>query len=106
MLRVGIRRVNPGQLDDLRRWFEEVAGPRRQEALATLEDEGCRHEKAILIEGRDGPVLIYLMEVEDKERSAQAAVTSPHPIDADHKRVMQRALGEPVSCETLLDLRP
>ena len=105
MLRVSIRHVDPDQLDDLRAWFVEVVGPRRQEALATLQDEGCSHEKAVLIEGKDGPVLIYLMEVEDEERSAQAAATSQHAIDADHKRVMQRVLGEPVYSETLLDLQ-
>lgn len=106
MLRVAIRHVHPDQLDDLRGWFAEVAGSRRAEALATLKEEGCQHEKAILIEGKDGPVLIYLMEVEDEERSMRAAATSHHPIDADHRAVMQRTVGDPLSCETLLDLRP
>ena len=41
MLRVAIRRVNPGRADELREWLAEVSGPRREEALATLVDEGC-----------------------------------------------------------------
>jgi hypothetical protein len=55
MLRVAIRRVNPGRADELREWLAEVNGPRRVEALATLFDEGCTHEQAYLIEGAEGP---------------------------------------------------
>src|SRR5580658_1692341 len=94
MLRVAVHHVNPGQEDELRQWLAEAGGPRRMEALATLVGEGCTHEQAILIPGRDGPVLIYLMEVEDAERSRAAAHSSEHPIDADHRRVMQATLGD------------
>jgi Family of unknown function (DUF6176) len=65
MLRVAIRRVNPGRADELREWLSEANGPRREEALATLVDEGCNHEQAFLIEGAEGPVVIYVMQVDD-----------------------------------------
>lgn len=81
-------------------------GPRRQEGLATLLDEGCSHELALLIEGKDGPVVVYVMEVEDVETSQEAARSSRHPIDADHRRVMGATVGDSVPYEVLLDLRP
>lgn len=104
MLRVAIRQVRPEHVDRLRDWLREVNGPRRSEALATLEDEGCRHEQAYLINGVDGPVIVYVMEVEDVERSTRAAAHSRHPIDAEHRRIMDVALGPPLSAELLLDL--
>jgi Family of unknown function (DUF6176) len=106
MLRVVIRSVKPGRTEVLRQWLQEVGGPRREEALATLVEEGCTHEQAVLIEGKDGPVIVYVMEVEDVEASQQAARTSPHAIDADHRRVMEEAVGDPVPSEVLLDLQP
>jgi hypothetical protein len=106
MLRVANRRVNPGRADQLRQWLAQVNGPRRKEALATLVDEGCTHEQALLIEGSEGPVIVYVMEVEDIEVSEAAVKSSGHPIDADHKRVMEEAVGEPLPAELLLDLRP
>jgi hypothetical protein len=105
MLRVAIRHVNPGRADQLREWLKEVNGPRREEALASLIDEGCTHEQAFLIEGAEGPVVVYVMEVDDVETSQVAARTSEHPIDADHKRLMEEAVGETIPSELLLDLR-
>ncbi len=69
-----------------------------------LMDEGCRHEQAYLIDGADGPVLVYVMEVAEIEQSERAAEASEHPIDADHRRVMAVALGDRVPAELLLDL--
>lgn len=105
MLRVAIRRVNPGHLDELRKWLQTANGSRRSEALATLLDEGVRHEQAYLLTGADGPVLMYVMEVEDVNRAQTAAARSIHPIDAEHRRVMTRALGDDVDSELVLDLR-
>jgi hypothetical protein len=106
MLRVAVRQVNSDRVDQLRSWLAEVDGPRRTEALATLVDEGCSHEQVLLIEGKDGPVVIYLMEVDDVEKSQDAAVASQHAIDAEHKKVMHDAVGEAVHSELLLDLYP
>jgi Family of unknown function (DUF6176) len=105
MLRVAIRRVNSGRDGQLREWFAEVNGPRREEALATLVDEGCTHEQAYLIEGAEGSVIVYVMEVDDVEMSQEAVRSSAHPIDAAHKRVMEQAVGDPLPSELLLDLR-
>lgn len=104
MMRVSLRRIKPDHLDELRQWLQTANGPRRAEALATLADEGCRHEQAYLISDSDGPMLLYVMEVEDIERSQLDAGSSLHLIDADHERVMGRAIGDPVEAELLLDL--
>jgi hypothetical protein len=104
MLRVAIRKVRADHIDLLREWLGQANGPRRQEALATLVDEGCRHEQAYLIDGADGPVMVYVMEVVEVGRPERAAEFSPHPIDADHKRVMSLALAGQVNAELLLDL--
>ena len=106
MLRVSLRRVNPDQLDQLRDWFRTVNGARRSEAIATLADEGCRHEQAYLLSDSDGPLLLYVMEVEDIERSRHTVQGSPHPIDLDHRQVMTQALGESLELELILDLLP
>ena len=63
-------------------------------------------EQAFLIECGSGSVLVYVMEVGDVERSRHAAEQSSHPIDADHRRVMQLAVGDAVPSELLLDLHP
>lgn len=106
MLRVSVRKVRPEKLSMLVDWLAEIDGPRRAEALATLVDEGCRHETALLIDGPDGPIVIYVMEVENEEDSRAAAAQSVHPVDADHKRVMSEALAERVPAQVLVDLRP
>ena len=105
MLRVVIRQVHPEHVGLLRAWLREVDGPRRTEALATLAEEGCTHEQAVLIEGADGPILVYVMEIHDEDSSRDAAATSGHKIDAEHKRVMALAVGQQVHSELLLDLR-
>ena len=104
MLRVTIRNVHADKVDELREWLHMVNDRRRAEALATLVDEGCSHEQALLIDGKDGPVVVYVMEVADVEESRRAAEKSTHPIDADHRNVMRGALGDVVPSELLLDL--
>lgn len=105
MLRVAIRRVKPEHLDELRQWLETANGPRRSEALATLVNEGVRHELAYLLSDGEGPLVVYVMEVEDVERAREAAERSTHTIDADHRRVMTLALGEHLDLDPVLDLR-
>ena len=105
MIQLVVRKVKPEHVDLLRDWMGQLNGPRRGEALATLVDEGCTHERVVLIEGADGPVVIYVMEVESVEHARNAAENSTHPIDAEHRAVLDTAIGERVGYELLLDLR-
>ena len=104
MIHLAVRRVNPELLEIFRKWMAQLNGPRHDEALATLVDEGCSHELVGLIEGPDGPLVIYAMEVESIEKSSEAAHYSAHQIDKDHRAVIDRAIGERLSLEKILDL--
>lgn len=106
MIELVVRRVRPEEEDQLRTWFLQLQGPRRDEALRTLREEGIRHETAVLLDGRDGPLLVYAMETDDMEHARAVADTSQHPVDAEHRAVLRRALlpGE-VSVDRPLDLR-
>ena len=105
VIRLTIRKVNPEHIELFREWMTQLNGPRREEALATLEDEGCSHELAVLVEGPEGHLVIYAMEVESVEKSREAADNSTHPIDKEHRAVMDKAIGGRPSLEKLLDLR-
>ncbi len=103
MLRLSVRFVRPGEIENLKSWFDQLRTVRRDEALATLIDETVHHETAILIEG-DPHNLVYAMEVEDPVQSKASASSGKHPIDAEHRTVMQSALGDSPSHQVLLDL--
>lgn len=104
MIRVSVSKVVPERLDELRHWFCELSGPRREELLRTLVDEGVRHEQVLLVHTSDGPLMIYVMEEEDAERSLTAFQSSAHPVDAEHKTVLTAAFGGRVERELLLDV--
>ena len=105
MIQLVVRKVKPEHEDLLREWMKQLDGPRREEALATLSDEGCSHERVVLIQGAEGPVIIHVMQVESEERSRNAAENSTHPIDEEHRVVLATAIGERVEYELLLDLQ-
>ena len=48
MIHLSVRKVNTQHLGLLREWLAELNGPRRQEGLVTLNDEGCSHELAVI----------------------------------------------------------
>ena len=105
MIHLSVRKINPEHVETFREWMGQLDGPRREEALATLDDEGCSHELARLIDGSEGPIVIYAMEVESVEKSRNAARRSTHPIDKEHRAVMDLAIGDRLAIEQLLDLR-
>ena len=104
MLQVVFARVREGKEEALRGWMEELKR-REDEVLETFRNEGTLHERVFLLEGRDGPVLAYVMEVEDPERARAAYRESALPIDLEHREVMGEVLAEAVPAEELLDLR-
>ncbi|GAC1599492.1 MAG: hypothetical protein NVS3B21_26050 [Acidimicrobiales bacterium] len=60
----------------------------------TLTDEGCCPEQAFLLEGRDGPVVVNVMQAKDAERS-EVARRPPYSIDPEHSAPQNvRARGE------------
>ncbi|GAA4189963.1 hypothetical protein GCM10022219_06540 [Microbacterium oryzae] len=106
MISLTIRRIEPDQRERLESWLQEVDGPRRAEALATLADEGVMHEKAVILDTSDGPILVYAMESADLERARAVAQRSEHGIDAEHREVMEAAVAGRPDIAVVLDLRP
>jgi len=93
MLQVAISRVRPEKEARLRAWLAEL-NTRIDEVRETFRDETVRAEQAYIVQGRDGPLLIYVIEAEDFERGAKAYASSHHKIDAEHRAVMGECLAE------------
>ena len=104
VINVSVTKVDPGKVERLRAWLSE-AQIRSDEVRATFVDEGVRHERALLVDTSDGPLMIYAVECEDYNAAVTAFGRSTHPIDIEHKAIMPEILGKPVSTDTLLDIR-
>lgn len=68
MLRVRMIRVHHDRVERLRAWFRELSS-RRAEVLTTFNQEGTRAESVHLLPGSEGPVLVYVMEIDDPEKA-------------------------------------
>ena len=104
MIKLVIRKVKPGEERNLRAWMAQL-NSRRAEVLATFQQEGVRHEQALLLNLADGPVLVFAMEAPDHERAAAAYAQSTLPIDSEHKRIMKQVLGEAVPSELIYECK-
>ena len=104
MLRISIRHVRKDQVERLRTWFAEV-NQRLDEVRETFVQEGVHHEQAFLLEGKDGPILIYAVEAEDPVRARLAFQHSQLPIDHEHARVMAQVIAGGVDAELLYECR-
>jgi hypothetical protein len=91
LLKVVISKIKLGKEARLRAWLAELM-ERRHEVIESFRQETVRHEQAFIIEGSDGPLLVYVMEAEDHERAREAFHASALPIDAEHKRIMSEVL--------------
>lgn len=104
MISVNVTKVDPDKARRLRDWLAE-AQSRSDEVRATFADEGVRHERALLVDTSDGPLLVYAVECDDYDAAVEVFARSTHPVDVEHKRVMAETRGEPVPVEVLFDLR-
>jgi hypothetical protein len=102
VLLVRFSKVKPEQLGRLRLWMNELMR-RRDEVLETFEQETVRQEVAYLLEGRDGPTLVYAIEAEDLEHAGRAFRASTLPIDIEHRSVMREVLEGPAHAELLYE---
>jgi hypothetical protein len=103
MIEIAFFRVHHNQVERLRDWLGELAR-RADETRASFAQEGTRHERAYLLHDRDGPILVYAMELDDPERAHQAYAASTLPIDLEHKQVMRQVIAGRVDAELLYDL--
>jgi hypothetical protein len=104
MLEVVFRRVKEPEVDRLRSWMAEL-NRRRDEVRETFRQETVRHEVAYLIEGVDGPVLVYAIEAEDPALSHRVAAGSDLSIDVEHRSVMASVLDGAADAEKLYECR-
>ncbi|MGD8404964.1 MAG: DUF6176 family protein [Anaerolineales bacterium] len=102
MLKVTIRKVNPGQAGKLRDWLAELMR-RKDEVRETFKQETVRHEQGYLLNTADGLALIYVIEAEDLEQASEVFKNSTLPIDLEHRQVMEQVLGESIPVELLYD---
>jgi hypothetical protein len=102
LIRVRFVKVRPDKVDELREWFGEL-GRRKPEVLATFEQESTRAERVHLLSTATGPVLVYVMDVADPEKAAEAFRSSTLPIDVEHKAVMRACCADPVDAELLFE---
>ena len=96
-------KLKPGSLERAREWARAI-NDRRDEALATLRDEGVVLECAFLDSTADGDYLIYIMKAESFEKAKQAAENSTHSIDEYHLKFKQETWEDGKKLETLVDL--
>jgi hypothetical protein len=104
MMEVVFRKIRPGKVDRLRAWLREL-NERRDEVRQTFEQETVRHERGYILEGKDGPILAYVMEAEDHDKAREAYRSSTLAIDRQHKEVMADCLGDPAEAELLYECR-
>src|SRR5205085_10211403 len=88
--------------DLLRAWMAEVNG-RQDEVRETFRRQGVHHEQAFLVDGKDGPLFIYAIEMEDPEKARRAFETSQLPIDREHAAVMAQVIAGRVPVELLYE---
>lgn len=96
-------RLKPDSLPRVREWAAEIAR-RRGEALATLRGETVLLECFFLEQTPEGDFLIGVMTAESFERSAAAAATSVHDIDAYHQTFKRDTWDSGQRLELLVDL--
>ncbi len=104
MLRTHFLKVREDQVDRMRWWMAQL-NQRRDEVRQTFAQETVHHETAYLLQGRDGPVLVYVAEADDFEQASRAYLSSTLPIDLEHRQVMREVIPGPAEVETLYECR-
>ena len=66
----------------------------------------CEFEEiAYLLEGRDGPVLVYMMDAQDWDQARRAYQASTLAIDLQHREIMEEVSDGPAATEMLYECR-
>lgn len=96
-------KLKPGSLPRVREWAAEI-NARRDEALATLEDESIVLETFFLDSSEAGDYLIGYIRAESLTQAAEAVERSTHDIDAYHKQFQRDTWETGERLELLVDL--
>lgn len=96
-------RLKPNSIEKARTWAKTI-NARKDEALATLRDEGVMLETVFLDQNTEGDFLIYLMKAESFERAKEAVQRSVHAIDEYHQNFKRECWADGKKLEMLIDL--
>ena len=95
--------LKPGSLPRVREWADTIER-RKEEALATLRDEGVQLESWFLFSRNGEDFLIAFMRTESMEKAKRAVAKSPHEIDAYHQKFKADTFAGGQAAELLVDL--
>lgn len=96
-------KLKPNSIEKVREWAK-VINDRKDEAVATLRDEGVVLECVFLDQTNEGDFLIYLMKAESFEKSKEAMQNSIHEIDKFHQQFKSETWENGKKLEILVDL--
>ncbi len=95
-------KLKPNSRDRVREWANTL-NARKDEALATLRDEGVIVESAFLYRREDGDFLVYYMKAENLQKAEKVAKESRHAIDSYHKQFKRDTWDRIEELELLVD---
>ena len=84
-------RINPGKVDRLRAWFEELR-ERESEVVETPQHEGVYTETAFVQSFNDTAYLYLYMEAKNLEKADEAGDKVEYEIDREHHNVLRETL--------------
>lgn len=96
-------KLKPNSLEKVSEWAKTI-NERKDEALATLRDEGVILETVFLDQTSEGDFLIYVMKAESFEKVKEASEKSTHAIDEYHRKFMSETYEDRNQLEILIDL--
>lgn len=96
-------KLKPNSLEKVRTWAKTI-NKRKDEALATLRDEGVVLECAFLDQTSEGDFLIYVMRAKSFEKVKDSIKKSTHSIDKYHQNFKAETYEDGKKLELLIDL--
>ncbi|MGI8555578.1 MAG: DUF6176 family protein [Pyrinomonadaceae bacterium] len=96
-------KLKDNSLEKVREWAK-IINQRKDEALATLRDEGVILETVFLDQTAEGDFLIYLMKAESFEKAKETVNKSVHAIDEFHQNFKRETWEDGKQLELLIDL--
>ncbi len=96
-------KLKPNSIEKVRTWARTI-NECKDEALATLCDEGVILETVFLDQNSEGDFLIYIVKAESFEKAKKAFEKSVHAIDECHQNFKKDCWLDGKKLEMLIDL--
>ena len=102
MIHVSYIAIREDAVERVRGWLDSLSA-REAELTELARAQTVSHEIAHLIDGQDGPVLVYAIEVSDLDAARSAMSDETHQLAAEWQRVISECSDGHPSHETLLE---